>query len=80
MLIIDFDASVAQAFGHGFMKGLGAPMMVLGNYTAPPVKVPPQVQPSQSTVENALENDWANIGADIYVAVSAHAKENTETK
>ncbi|WP_374556606.1 hypothetical protein [Aquitalea pelogenes] len=77
MLIIDFDATATEAVEHGFMKGLGAPMLVLSNFNAPAVKIPPMVQASQSTVENALANDWANIAADFHVVVKAYG-ENTE--
>ncbi|WP_178130164.1 hypothetical protein, partial [Pseudomonas sp. MWU12-2323] len=65
---------------HGFMKGLGAPMLALGHFNVLPAKIPPMVQPTQSTVENALANDWANIGADFHVVVKAYGEELEQAK
>lgn len=75
MKIIDFNTGTVSAFGHGFMKGLGAPMMVLSDFSLPPVDIPPMIDPDQKSIEQVLANDWANIGADFQSAVKSYAKE-----
>jgi len=80
MFVIDFHASRRQAFQHGFMKGLAAPVMVFGVFTAPSVTVPPMVQTSQVSAEEALANDWAKIGNDIKRSVSAYGEESGQDR
>lgn len=75
MKIIDFKAGTVSSFGHGFMKGLGAPVLVLSDFSLPPVDIPPMIDSSQKSLEQVLASDWANIGTDFQTVVKAHGKE-----
>jgi hypothetical protein len=72
MVIMDFESTPMQAFTHGFVKGLTAPVMLLGQHKAPPVNIPAMIQSSQTTIEHELIGDWANISADLHLAVGTY--------
>lgn len=80
MFIIDFHASRRKAFQHGFMKGLAAPVMVFGAFTAPDVTAPPVLQMPHISVGEALASDWAKIGYDIKRSVSEYGEESAQDK
>jgi len=69
---MNFESTPMQAFTHGFVKGLTAPVMLFGQHRAAPVKIPAMIQPSQTTIEDDLTGDWANISADFHLAIGAY--------
>jgi hypothetical protein len=78
MLIVNFSTTPKQAFTHGFIKGLAAPIILFGNYTAPTL---PEIKwialPSESP-DQSLAKDWKNIGTDFKNIIVIHGKA-TET-
>lgn len=73
MFVIDFKLSRKQAFSHGFLKGLAAPVMLYHAEAAPDLPaanyvVLPSVSPAQ-----AIAGDWMRIGSDMQNVIKKHA-------
>jgi hypothetical protein len=79
MLIINFSNTPKQAFAHGFIKGLAAPMILFGNYTAPPLPEINWISLPSDSPDQSLANDWKNIGTDFKNAIVIYGK-NTESQ
>ena len=75
MVIIDFSNTSKQAFMHGFSKGLAAPVMLFGQFTAPPLRDIKQITSPSLSDEMALFNDWKTIGADFNNVIAKYGKE-----
>lgn len=75
MILLDFDSSSRQAFTQGFLKGLGAPLVLFGGFQAPSLPaVAALTVPAQSPMD-ALAQDWARIGLDMHCAVNHYGEE-----
>lgn len=74
MFLIDFHHTPQQAFFHGFLKGLSAPVMLFHAEPAP--GVPPIGSVMLSTVSpgQSLADDWRRIGADLSAVISRHGE------
>ncbi len=74
MFVIDFNATPAQSFAQGFIKGLAAPVMLYHVETAPeaphisPIQAPPRLSC------DALAGDWCKIGRDLRAVIDQHGK------
>ncbi|SJM94996.1 hypothetical protein [Crenothrix polyspora] len=77
MLIIDFKSTPKRAFIHGFLKGISAPFMLFGQFSAPPKRKIEQITAPNLTAKQALENDWKVIGADFYKVIDTYGKETS---
>ena len=65
MVIINFTSTSKQALRNGFIKGIASPVMLFGNFDAPPIqKIRPIKMPTLNAVE-ALSQDWLSIGNDL---------------
>jgi hypothetical protein len=87
MYLIDFKDSRREAFAHGLLKGLAAPMMVFAEWKAPHIPPTPMVMPpGNPSVHHALEADWQRVFGDLnkvvtnYGNTTATAKNRTKTK
>jgi hypothetical protein len=72
MVIIDFNETKKQAFMHGFSKGMAAPVMLFGGFTAPTLPEVQQIIPPSVNDADALEGDWRNIGMDFNNVIKRH--------
>lgn len=74
MLLLDFEATPAESFRHGFMKGLAAPVMIFGGFRTPkPIDVI-TVQGTSQQLANPFVHDWMQVANDVNVAVVAYGK------
>lgn len=80
MIILDFSNTSKQAFKHGFMKGLSAPVMLFGQFTVPPLREIKPITPPSINDEQALANDWKAIGMDFNKVIVNHVKETDTPK
>jgi hypothetical protein len=78
MILLDFNFKPRAAFAQGFLKGLGAPVVLFGRFAAPQLPVVPQVVPPGRS--SSIAGDWSNIGNDIRNATSRYGKEVSTTK
>jgi hypothetical protein len=76
MVIIDFSDTKKQAFVRGFSKGISAPLMVFGQFTAPSLPEIKQIIPPSLTDEEALSNDWKVIGEDFYKVIAKYGEDS----
>lgn len=78
MILLDFNSSPRAAFAQGFLKGLGAPVVLFGHFAGPQIPAVQQiVPPGQSST---IAGDWAKIGDDIRNATVHYGKEASATK
>lgn len=73
MFLIDFQRTPAQAFRHGFLKGLAAPVMLFHTEALSLPAVAPLVTPLRSDSE-ALAGDWRRVGGDLRRAIARHGE------
>lgn len=79
MVVIDFKDTKKQAFIKGFYKGIAAPLMLFGSFTAPPLpEVKPIIPPHQGD-EQALNGDWKTIGLDFNNAITKYGQESSKS-
>ncbi len=78
MILLDFNSKPRAAFAQGFLKGLGAPVVLFGKFAAPQLPVVHQVVPPGQL--SSIAGDWSNIGNDIRNATSRYGKEVSATK
>jgi hypothetical protein len=76
MYVIDFKVTRRQAFAHGFLKGLAAPIMLY--HTEYLTKAPDVVYITAPTSppERALAGDWARLGNDIQTVIDRHERQS----
>jgi len=74
MFLIDFKHRQSQAFLHGFVKGLAAPIMLFNVEGAPGIpRVDPVALP-QRTDREALAGDWRRVGDDLRAVITRHGE------
>lgn len=74
MFLIDFNTDAAQAFRHGFLKGLAAPTLLFNVDAVPaPIAVAPLTVPPRTDAE-ALAGDWQRVGADLRTALGRYGE------
>lgn len=72
MMILNFQLKPTSAFTVGVLKGLGAPLLIYGQFEGPvPVRIDP-VTPQYS--QNALADDWRMVGGDIRRALKVYGE------
>ncbi len=80
MYLLNLSDLPRQAFTHGFLKGLAAPIMIFSDWRAPDLPTIPAVEAPQAVpIQQVLAADWYRIGTDLANVVSAHgnAKQTT---
>jgi hypothetical protein len=77
MFVIDFKKTPRQAFLHGFVKGLAAPVMLYHSEPAPGLPLPMYISLPAVPSEKALAGDWLRIGNDIQNAINKHEHQAT---
>lgn len=79
MFVIDFDRSHRQAFFHGFVKGMAAPVMLYHAEQAPAVPYVTYLEAPNTSVGQTLAADWWRIGGDLQRVIDRHGKESSTT-
>lgn len=67
--IVKPNATRRQAFKHGFLKGLGAPIMLFGNYELDSSIATCEFKPLPSRKRGSIAGDWRQVGLAIRSAV-----------
>jgi hypothetical protein len=81
MYLLNLSALPRQAFMHGFLKGLAAPIMIFSDWRAPDLPTIPAVEaPRAVPTQQVLAADWHRIGADLANVVSAHGNAQQTTR
>lgn len=78
MLLIDFNSKPRTAFFRGFLRGLGAPVMLFENFEEPQIPPVQQVVPPAQLA--TIGGDWATVGNDIRNATTRYGKEAAAAK
>lgn len=78
MVIIDFSDSPLESFKKGFKKGLGAPLMLYGNFQAPETPTVGVVVVANRVNDSAaIAKDWHSVGDDVRAAVKKYGEAAT---
>lgn len=78
MFIIDFKSSAFEAFTHGWIKGLAAPVMLFHRETAPSIPPVQYIDPRKQFAANSMEGDWHRILGDVNRVISNNVPAKTE--
>jgi hypothetical protein len=78
MILIDFYASPAKSFLHGFMKGLAAPLVLFGRFQAP--ELPEVMTVSATASVNGMSRDWISVSHDLSTAIAKNARPKHPSK
>lgn len=76
MFTLNLNHSRRNAFAHGFLKGLAAPLMLYHKESAPALPDFVQIQPPQYPIAEALAGDWMRVGLGLSVVIEKHGKAN----
>jgi len=79
MFIIDFTSSAFEAFSHGLIKGLAAPVMLFRREDAPSVPPVQYIDPRKQFAANSMEGDWNRILGDLHQVISNNVPTKTAT-
>lgn len=74
MFLLDFRRAPAQAFRHGFLKGLAAPVLLFHAEPLPPAAIVAPVAMPERSDREALAGDWRRVGGDLRAALARHGK------
>lgn len=77
MFLIDFHQTNRKALLHGFVKGLGAPVLLYHREPVPPVPATKYVTLASVTPSVALAADWLKVGNDIRNVMQRHGQAAT---
>lgn len=78
MFLIDFDATPTKALVHGFVKGLGAPVVLYHMEPAPVLPAITYLSAPTTSLDQELASDWRRVGADLQNVVSRHGQTPSE--
>jgi len=67
------ETSTLKTFSGGFLKGLGAPVLLYEQHALPSITVLLVAAPS-TPIDQSLQHDWLAIGTDFQSVVNAHGK------
>lgn len=77
--MINFEHSRTEAFLNGMLKGMAAPFLLYGTFSAPKLpEIPMLTLPPDQTCGSALRADWQRIGDDMRRVISRHEQENSQ--
>jgi hypothetical protein len=74
VFVLDFKHTSRQAFFHGVMKGMAAPMMLYHVEQFPFIPAPEPIRSDIESASAALARDWARVGDDMRAAIDFHVK------
>lgn len=57
-----------QAFRHGFLKGLGAPILLFGEFELDPVIEDCDFKPLPDRKHGSVASDWRTVGEELKTA------------
>ena len=57
-----------QAFRHGFLKGLGAPIVLFGDFRLDSVSQDYDFKPLPSRQHGSIASDWRKVGEELKTA------------
>ncbi len=77
MFLIDFRLPAHRAFMHGFMKGLGAPVLLFHTEMAPDVPLVSPLAAPTRPIDQTLVGDWYRVGADMQAVIARHYGQTT---
>ncbi len=72
MVILEFNRSPVRTFTRGFLKGLGAPFVLYGQFQVAPVAAIPRVTHVDEGTEQSLARDWVAVRKDLMSAISRY--------
>ena len=78
MFLIDFNQTSVQAFAHGFLKGLAAPVMLYHREPAPSIPAPVILTLPPADTAASLASDWMRISNDLARVVQRHGEASAE--
>lgn len=67
--IVELNTTRRQAFKRGFLKGLGSPMLIFGNFKLDPSIANCEFQPLPSRKRGSIAGDWLRVGSSIRSAM-----------
>lgn len=59
-----------QAFRHGFLKGLGAPILLFGEFRLDPAVQDYDFKPLPSRQHGSIASDWSKVGEELKTATA----------
>ena len=71
MMLIDFNITPKSSFKRGFVKGLGAPVVLFSTFNAPEL---PQFVEVESQAKSTPNADWVRVANDFHVAIAKYGK------
>lgn len=71
MMLIDFNIAPKSSFKRGFVKGLGAPVVLFSTFNVPDLPLFLEVE---SQAKSAPNSDWARVANDFHVAIAKYGK------
>jgi hypothetical protein len=74
MVIINFKSSKKEAFRNGLLKGMAAPYMIYGSFTAPALPKIVTIKSMAIPPDAAIAQDWHKIKNDFHVAIINYGK------
>ena len=57
-----------QTFRHGFLKGLGAPILLFGEFDLDPALLDYDFRPLPSRKKGSIKSDWLKVGQELKAA------------
>lgn len=67
--IVELNTKRHQAFKRGFLKGLGSPMLIFGNFELDASVAKCEFQPLPQRKRGSIAGDWLQVGSAIKSAM-----------
>lgn len=82
MILINFKKTAKQSFANGVLKGMAAPVMLFGSFTAQKLPQVSKIEIKSNNINQSLASDWYAVCSDINNSVVKYGetKKNQSTK
>jgi hypothetical protein len=74
MLFIDFKLPPKQTLKRATLKGMAAPVMLYGNFSAQKLQPVRKIEINSKSTHQALSSDWNAVRSDMHNAVMKYGK------
>ena len=74
-MLTNFEQSSGEAFLHGMLQGMAAPLSLFCISPPPPLPKIDQVAVRLVDTKTALAQDWQRVGIDIRTVIDRYAEE-----